>query len=172
MTSSLDLIDQKEEIARVLHREWVVDEKLQLNAFALRSGESYLSVNRLAVESFSCDIHDFVSHHPDYLISAESCMCHLAVIRVHDIHDQSISYKEWIASLTVEVEPRSTHYKSHAGIFTRVNGRNLKGGQQAELLANDGKKVSYDEIQLKVQLNLVRIAQLSTCELSLLQETE
>ena len=53
-----------------------------------------------------------------------------------------------------------------------MNGRNLKGGQQAELLANDGQKVSYDEIALKVQLNLVRLAQLTTFELSLPQEQE
>lgn len=172
MAESYNLVDKKEEVARILHREWVVDDKLQLNAFALRQGEPYLSVNRLAVETSSSDIHDFISHHSDYLISTESCICHLAVVRVHDIHNLSISYREWVASLTVEVEPRNTHYKSHAGIFTRVNGRNLKGGQQAELLANDGKKVSYSEIQLKVQLNLVRMAQLTTCELSLLREQE
>ena len=172
MKDALDTIGQEEEIARILHREWVADGNLQLNAFALRPGESYLSVNRLIVESCSGDIYDFVSHHPDYLISDEFSKCHLAKIRVSDIDNQSISYKEWIACLSVEVEPRRAHYKSHAGIFTRVNGRNLKGGQQAELLANDGQKVSYDEIALKVQLNLVRLAQLTTFELSLSQEQE
>ena len=165
MTGALDMIGQNEEIARILHRDWVVDYKLQLNAFALRPGESYLSVNRLAVESFPGDIHDFIGLHPDYLIPGESGRCHLAVIRVHEIDNLSVSYKEWIASLTVEVESRSAHYKSHAGIFTRVNGQNLKGGQQLELLANDGQKVSYGEIELKVQLNLVRLAQLTTNEL-------
>ncbi len=166
------MIGQEEEIARILCTEWVISGKLQLNAFALRLGESYLSVNRLIVESCSSDIYDFVSHHPEYLLSNESCKCHLAIIRVPDIDNLSISYKEWVASLTVEVEPRSAHYKSHAGIFTRVNGRNLKGGQQAELLANDGQKVSYDEIALKVQLNLVRLSQLTIFELSLPQEKE
>jgi len=167
MTGTLDVIEQKEEIARILIREWVIEDRLQLNAFALRPGESYLSVNRLAVESSINDIHDFVSHHPDYMIAGETDRCHLAVIRVWDIHNLSISYKKWIANLAVEVEPRSAHYKSHAGIFTRVRGRNLKGGQELELLTNDGQKVSYSEIELKVQLNLVRLAQLTTCELSL-----
>ena len=76
MTGSLNLIDQKEEIARILHREWVVDGRLQLNAFALRPGESYLSVNRLAVESSSSDIHDFISHH-----SAQLTTCELSLLR-------------------------------------------------------------------------------------------
>lgn len=172
MDGTLDTIGQKEDIVRILFRDWVIDDRLQLNAFALRPGESYLSVNRLAVESSFSDIHDFVNHHPDYMIPGETGKCHLAVIRVRDIHDLSISYMEWIASLTVEVEPRSAHYKSHAGIFTRVRGRNLKRGQQLELLANNGQKVSYGEIELKVQLNLVRLAQLTTCELSLPQEQE
>ena len=45
-------IDNNEPVVRILHKEWVVDGQLQITAFALRQGESYISVNRPAIETF------------------------------------------------------------------------------------------------------------------------
>ena len=44
-------IDNSETVVRILHKEWVVDGQLQITAFALRQGESYISVNRPAIDS-------------------------------------------------------------------------------------------------------------------------
>ena len=42
-------VDDKETVVRILHKEWVVDGQLQITAFGLRQGESYISVNRPAI---------------------------------------------------------------------------------------------------------------------------
>ncbi len=66
------------------------------------------------------------------------------------------------ADLSVEVEPRDGRIKSHAGIFTRIKGKSLKGGHQKELMMENGRFVSYEAIQLKVQYALLSLSQLST----------
>ena len=170
MSVSVDAINVTEDVARILHREWVVEGELQINAFALRSNETYLSVNRTSVESYSQDIEDFISKHLDYRLSDNSAKYRQAIIPVAKIQNLSISFKNWIAKLSVEIEPRSTHYSSHAGIFTRVNGQNVKGGQQNETFSNSGQKVSYGEILLKVQLSFLQLARLETCELKPAEE--
>ena len=48
-------VENSEIVVRILHREWVVDGQLQITAFALRQGESYVSVNRPAIETFSSE---------------------------------------------------------------------------------------------------------------------
>ncbi len=44
--SSASTINGNEKVVRILHRDWVVDNELQINAFALRQNETYISVNR------------------------------------------------------------------------------------------------------------------------------
>ena len=43
MNSTLTSISNEESVARILHRDWVVDNRLQLGAFALRKNETYIS---------------------------------------------------------------------------------------------------------------------------------
>ena len=43
--NSVRIVDDNEVIARILHKDWVVDGQLQIFAFVLRSNESYISVN-------------------------------------------------------------------------------------------------------------------------------
>ena len=69
-------------------------------------------------------------------------------------------FKEKVVNLTIEVEPRDTHYKSHAGIFTRFEGRNIKGGQNADIAIGEGEVVSYEDVLLKVQHQLLAISTL------------
>ena len=49
-------VENSEHVARILHREWIVDGVLQVNAFALSDGETYISVNRPVVETFAFDM--------------------------------------------------------------------------------------------------------------------
>ena len=67
-------VENSEIVVRILHREWVVDGQLQITAFALRQGESYVSVNRPAIETFSSDVSDFVSKHADYKVNDEGSL--------------------------------------------------------------------------------------------------
>ena len=52
ITSSV--IGDNEKVVRILHRDWVVDGVVMINAFTLRQNETYLSVNRPAIESYEC----------------------------------------------------------------------------------------------------------------------
>lgn len=64
----------------------------------------------------------------------------------------------------VEVEPRDLFTKSHAGIFTRYNGVNLKKGYSLAAQGLD-KDVSADDILLEVRDQLLDMASLEQCEL-------
>jgi hypothetical protein len=115
-------VDDKETVVRILHKEWVVDGQLQITAFGLRQGESYISVNRPAIDTFLSDVSDFVSKHADY--------------------------------------------KSHAGIFTRYDDKNIKGGQDAIQDKNDSLMPAR-AILLKVQHQLLALSTLEQHEMSL-----
>ena len=60
--SSASTINGNEKVVRILHRDWVVDNELQINAFALRQNETYISVNRPSIESYVSDVSDFVKN--------------------------------------------------------------------------------------------------------------
>ena len=125
-------VDNSEIVVRILHREWVVDGQLQITAFALRQGESYVSVNRPAIETFSSDVSDFVSKHADYKVSDEGSLTYRqASLNVSAVRNIKVELGQLSADVSVEVEPRDAHYKSHAGIFTRYDDKNIKGGQEA-----------------------------------------
>ena len=108
-------IDNNETVVRILHKEWVVDGQLQITAFALRQGESYIQLS---------------------------------------------------ADVSVEVEPRDAHYKSHAGIFTRYDDKNIKGGQEAIQDKNDCL-MPVRAILQKVQHQLLALSTLEEHEISI-----
>ena len=66
----------------------------------------------------------------------------------------------------VEVEPRDSHTKSHAGIFVRVDGKNVVHGRQlpeGQLPDN----VSEEDLLQQVQWDLLELAELQECRVSL-----
>ncbi len=73
---------------------------------------------------------------------------------VRDILQIDVEYKGEHLDVDVEVEPRRAHTKSHAGIFTRYNNKNVKKGGMLKINHSDG--VASDFILLKVQLLLMR----------------
>lgn len=155
-------IAHNERVVRLLHRMWVVDDVLQLNAFSLNDGETYLSVNRSAVESYNADISDFLSKHLQYKTN-NNYKC--AVLNVSDINQLNILLGAETASLSVEVEPRASHYKSHAGIFTRIDGKNIKGGSSDIFETESGQVVSADAVLQKVRMHLMRLSKLTINQL-------
>ena len=126
MNGTLTSISNEETVARILHRNWVVDNRLQLGAFALRKNETYISVNRPIIESFESDVRSFVESHPDYQYGKGSYRC--AMLDVKDIREIKVTFEGKILNVDVEVEPRSAHIASHAGIFTRIGDTNIKKG--------------------------------------------
>ena len=151
-------IDNDEQIVRILHRDWIVDGVLQINAFALRDKETYISVNRPAIETFSDDVRDFIKNHSAFKTADDSNEYQRANFNVGEVRNIRISLKGEVASLSVDVESRDSHYKSHAGVFTRIEGRNIKGGQQDSFIPKEGNAISYDAIHMKVQYALLGLS--------------
>jgi hypothetical protein len=83
--SSILSVSGDEKVVRILHRDWVIDGKIQINAFALRQNETYISVNRPAIESYVNDVSDFVTNHKAYCVSDDSQSVRLAGLNVGDI---------------------------------------------------------------------------------------
>lgn len=151
-------ISNSENVARILKKDWFDDGRLMHVAFALRNGESYISVNRLSVDSFESDVRNFIDAHPDYAfeeILQGYCYANLNVGEVRDIH---VVLDDKMIDIDVDVEPRDAHVKSHAGIFTRYENVSLKNGIVINV---DGENavVSTDDILLKVRLQLLHKAQ-------------
>ena len=160
-------VDNSEIVVRILHREWVVDGQLQITAFALRQGESYVSVNRPAIETFSSDVSDFVSKHADYKVSDEGSLTYRqASLNVSAVRNIKVELGQLSADVSVEVEPRDAHYKSHAGIFTRYDDKNIKGGQEA-IQDKNACLMPVRAILQKVQHQLLALSTLEEHEISI-----
>lgn len=160
-------IDNNETVVRILHKEWVVDGQLQITAFALRQGESYISVNRPAIETFLSDVSDFVSKHADYKVSDEGSLAYRqASLGVSAVRNIKVELGQLSVDVSVEVEPRDAHYKSHAGIFTRYDDKNIKGWQEAIQDKNDCL-MPVRAILQKVQHQLLALSTLEKHEISI-----
>ena len=155
MNGTLTSISNEETVARILHRNWVIGNRLQLGAFALRKNETYISVNRPIIESFKSDVLSFVESHPDYQYGKGSYRC--AMLDVKDIREIKVTFEGKILNVDVEVEPRSVHTASHAGIFTRIGDTNIKKGgtipQEALPLG-----LSSDDVLMEVGWSLLEIS--------------
>lgn len=150
-------IANSENVARILRRDWFEDGRLMHVAFALRKGESYISVNRPSVESFNDDVSNFVLNHFDYAFGEDFHEYCSAILNVGDIRDIHVLLEDEAIDIDVDVESRDTHVKSHAGIFTRYENMNLKIGDNLNV---DGEKkaIPVDDILLKVRLQLLHKA--------------
>ena len=160
-------VDDKETVVRILHKEWVVDGQLQITAFALRQGESYISVNRPAIDTFLSDVSDFVSKHADYKVSDKGSLTYRqASLSVSAVRNIKVELGQQSADVSVEVEPRDAHYKSHAGIFTRYDEKNIKGGQESIQDKNDCL-MPVRAILQKVQHQLLALSTLEQHEINI-----
>lgn len=163
MDEFTDIIHDSEKVARLINNEWVVNGKLQLSAFALRQGETYISVNRLSVASFNEDVATFVILHPDY--SYSKGIYNRALLLVSDIRQIAVEIDGEILSVNVEVETRSKNIASHAGVFVRHEGNNIKNGSTI-VIQKQKLGISADDILLDVRMSLLHIAVLERCSLS------
>lgn len=155
MNGTLTSISNGETVARILHRNWVVDNRLQLGAFALRKNETYISVNRPIIESFKSDVLSFVESHPDYQYDEGSCR--YAMLGVKDIREIKVTFEGETLNVDIEVEPRSMHTASHAGIFTRIGSTNIKiGGTVPKEALPLG--MSADDVLMEVGWSLIEIS--------------
>lgn len=151
------IISDSENVIRILRRDWFDDGKLMHIAFALRKGETYLSVNRTAVDSFRTDVSFFVKTHPDYMFGDSELEYCCANLNVGEVRNTYVTLDERNIDIDVEVEPRNAIVKSHAGIFVRYGNMYLKMG--SSIVVEDGNAVvSVDDILLKVRLQLLRKA--------------
>lgn len=150
----------EENVARILSREWVVRGRLQFAAFALQPGETYISVNRPIIETYTEDVRNFLLKHLEYLIEEGSYR--RALLNVQDIRNIVVEVDGAKIAAEVEVEPRAVHTKSHAGIFTRYDGKTLKTGKTI-LLKEQEKGVSSDDILMDVRWSLLSIASVEDC---------
>lgn len=155
------LILNSENVARLLCKDWVYNGIILHVAFTLRENETYISVNRLSESSYDSDVFLFIKTHPDFYSSNEQVDYYRALINVGDVRDIKVIVDGTLLNIDVNVEPRNTFTQSHAGIFTRHEGRNLKRGGFFYVKAAE-KGISSDLALLKIRARLLDIAQLET----------
>ncbi len=163
MNNTLDIIQDSEKVARLIDNEWVVNGKLQLSAFALRPKETYISVNRLTIPSYKEDVYSFVNQHPSFLFTNNSYQ--RALMLVNDIRHIVIEIEGEILGVDVVIEARAKNIRSHAGIFVRYGGQNVKNDTRI-IIQKQQLGVSSDDILLDVRMSLLKIATLESCNLS------
>ena len=130
---------------------------MQLAAFTLRRGETYISVNRVTAPTYKDDVVHFVNTHPSY--SKTKGYYNRALLSVKDIRSIAVEIDGTLLSVDVEVEARSRNIESHAGIFVRHDNKNIKTGNQV-VIKNQTLGISADVILLDVRMSLLRIATL------------
>ena len=165
MDNNSKMIADSENVARILHRNWAIDGILQHYAFVLRRNETYISVNRLAVSSYDDDVASFVESHSDFYANENNTEYMRALVNVGEIRQIDVKVNEIKLDIEVEVEPRDLLTKSHAGIFTRYEGRNIKSGEGLSIESLE-EVVSSDDILLEIRSHLLDLAQLEFCKIN------
>ena len=155
-------ISSSEQVVRLLNRIWIVEGELQPAAFVLNAGETYLSVNRPAVASYESDVDDFISKHPVFSVRSSQKMYYRASLSVGDVRSIGCLIGDERLQVDVDVEPRSMHYQSHAGIFARVDGVTVKADKS---IGYPGSKygVSSEPILMKLRFELLRLSNVELC---------
>ena len=157
---NVNSISSSEQVARILSNDWIVDGKLLSLAFTLRDRETYISVNRPSIETYDADVTSFVESHPKFKFDDRNYM--RALLSVGEIRDIEIDAFGELLNFGVEVEPRDSRTKSHAGIFVRYGSQNVKNG---DTLTNNGKGISADDVLLKVRTRLMNLSVVEQKEL-------
>jgi hypothetical protein len=155
-----------EAIVRIIRQEWLVDGVLQQSAFTLKPQETYLSVNRPAVDTYDADVQSFVSSHASFQFDngkkyrcASMQVSGVRSIKVLDERNQPLAVE-------VEVEPRDAHTKSHAGIFVRTGAQNVLPGRSL-MGTSVPEAVSVDMILQDVRWELLALSTLEQHEINL-----
>ena len=164
-TSEDSIVSSNENVARILASDWIVDGEIQHTAFMLRPAETYISVNRPAIETFANDIASFISCHPNYCVSGTSDSYNAAILNVGDIRAIDVEHEGKVIDINVEVEPREIHTKSHAGIFTRFHSENIKNGKILKY-GPTAEDISADMILLDVRYQLLSLSTLEQHKLA------
>lgn len=115
------------------------------------------------------DVRGFLFIHPDYLVEKDMYSC--ALLNVGDIRHIEVKVDGEVVGVDVEVEPRAKHLKSHAGIFTRYGGKNIKTGQVINI-EKQQKGVPSDDILLDIRLSLLDISSVENFILPESKETD
>ena len=155
------LVDDSEDIARIISSEWIVDGELQQTAFTLNPKETYLSVNRPCIDTYEDDVRNFLSTHEKFKFDeghsykrALLSVLDVRAIKVYDADNKQLD-------IDVEVEPRASHTKSHAGIFVRSGSTNIIPDRQIpEELYSEA--ISSDAILQDVRWELLELAEFQT----------
>jgi len=158
----MSTVSNDEHIARILNNDWFDEGVLLHIAFLLRENESYISVNRPAVETYIEDVETFISSHLEFLYHEEAYR--RALLNVGDVNSIAIEVGETKMKACVEVEPRDAHTKSHAGIFTRFQNKNIKRGQLLKA-GPTSEEISADTILLEVRMALLEMATIEECQM-------
>ena len=157
-----NIVSDNENIVRILNQDWFEEGELMHVAFALRRNETYLSVNRPAIETFGNDVAEFVKSHSQYLFSDNKYRS--AILNVGEVRNIEVKLADTIVDIDVEVESRDTHTKSHAGIFTRNQNKNIKSGSSI-YIPSLKENVSADNILLKVRFKLLKLSKVEEKQL-------
>ena len=161
--SAIDIqVSSEENVARILSKEWFVRGNLTSAAFALEQGESYLSVNRTAIDTYDSDVAMFVKNHNSFAFDDSTYK--RALLNVGDVRGINVKVDQVEMKIDVEVEPRDTHTKSHAGIFTRIQDKNIKKGQLLKA-GPTAEEVSGDTILLEVRKELKSLSSVEECKI-------
>lgn len=109
-------------------------------------------------------VHSFVSSHASFQFDngkkyrcASMQVSGVRSIKVFDESNQPLAVE-------VEVEPRNIHTKSHAGIFVRFSGQNVKSGQSL-MVDSVSEAVSADIILQDVRWELLDLSTLEEHEI-------
>lgn len=158
------VVSDEEQVARIISREWMTDGILLPIAFAFRQNETYLSVNRLCIDSYNKDVKWFVDSHENFQTSSDDSY-YRALLNVGDVRSIKVTNEGEPLELTVEVEPRDFRLKSHAGIFVKVEDKNIfPGKRNTDDVFPAG--VSSEAVFQKVRWELLDLAELQCCKLS------
>jgi hypothetical protein len=102
-----------------------------------------------------------VAKHDKYLFGTDNYK--RAILSVSDIRAIKVDAFGEPLKINVEVEPRDSHTKSHAGIFTRYENKNVKRGDTLSYLE---KEVSADDVLIKVRTQLLSMSTVEQMTLS------
>ena len=159
-------VDFSEKVARILSTEWFVDGHLMNIAYTLLEGETYISVNRPVINTYDSDVADFVAKHGKYLFGTDKYK--RAMLCVSDIRAIKVDAFGEPLKIIVEVEPRDSHTKSHAGIFTRYENKNVKRG---DTLNHLDKEISADDVLIKGRTQLLNMTTVEQVTLHMSDES-
>ena len=166
MSQHVNKVLDSEIISRVIRQEWLVDGVLQQTAYTLNPNETYLSVNRPAIDTYEADVLAFVVSHDDFQFD-NGKKFHCAVMPVSGVRSIKVmDENDTPLAIEVEVEPRDVHTKSHAGIFVRTGTQNVLPGRSL-MGTSVPEAVSVEMILQDVRWELLALSTLEDHEISL-----